>query len=93
MVQSADVILRAEESPHGLAHAFAPYISGTPRRKTSPPAPRPKCKARDEKRGCFTPARHRDEVPLVAREISVYQPLEATKRTTEGDDGLEKSGR
>jgi hypothetical protein len=32
-------------------------------------------------------------VPLDAREISVYQALEATKGVAEGDDGREKSAK
>ena len=92
MGQTADVIFRADESPHALANPFTPSISGGEQRKPLPPTPHARCKARDEKRGHFTPALHRDEVPLKAREVSVYQALEATKHLPEGDDGREKSG-
>ena len=93
MGQTADVIFRADESPHALANPFTPRISSGERRKLPPPPPHARCKARDEKRGHFTPARHRDEVPLKAREVSVYQALEATEAAAEGDDGREKSGK
>jgi hypothetical protein len=93
MGQTADVILRTDESLHASAHPSARNISGSEQRKLPPPPPHARCKARDKKRGHFTPARHRDEVPLKAREVSVYQALEATKGAAEGDDGREKSGK
>jgi hypothetical protein len=93
MGQTANVIFRAEESPHALAHPSARSISSGEQRKPARPPRHARCKARDEKPGHFTPALHRGEVPLKAREVSVYQALEATKRAAEGDDGREKGGK
>lgn len=90
MVQTVNAILRAEESPHASAHPSTRTISGGERRDTSPPVPRPRCKAHAQNRGHFKPAQDREEVPLKAREVSVYRALEATNGITEGDDGREK---
>jgi hypothetical protein len=49
------------------------------------------CKARAEKQAHFTPPQHHDEVPLKAREASVYQPWKRTEGFAEGEDSPGKS--
>ena len=90
MNQTRDTKTGADDSPRALAHPLTPSISSGEQRKPARPRSRARCKAHDEKRGYFTPARDRDEVPLKAREVSVYQALEATRGATEGDNGREK---
>jgi hypothetical protein len=91
MEQTLDSMFRATIRDRALAHPVAPGISGGERRNPRQTTTRTRCKAHAEKRDDFTPSQHHDEVRRKAREVSVYQALEATKDAAEGDDGREKS--